>query len=50
MSDYVPGGATATFAPMFPDIVVTTIDGAGHWVHADKPGKFVEAVKMALTR
>jgi len=50
MSDYVPDGAAAHFAPMFPDIVVTTIDGAAHWVHADKPGKFVDAVQTALAR
>lgn len=50
ISDYVPGGDAALFAPMFPNTVVTTIDGAAHWVHADKPAKFIEAVHTALAR
>lgn len=50
LSDYVTGGDGAPFAPMFPDIAVTVIDGASHWVHADQPGKFVDAVLQALRR
>ncbi len=50
LSDYVPSGDGAPFAPMFPDIAVTVIDGASHWVHADQPGKFVDAVLQALRR
>ena len=28
----------------FPNVEIATIAGAGHWVHADKPEKFIEAV------
>ena len=50
LSDYVPDGDAAPFAPMFPHLVVEVIDGAGHWVHADQPVKFTEAVRRALAR
>lgn len=38
------------FQPMFPTAEVEFIDGAGHWVHADKPAAFVEAVRRSLSR
>jgi len=50
LSDYVPRSDTSVFAPMFPDLVLEVIDGAGHWVHADQPVKFTEAVLRALGR
>lgn len=50
LSDYVPNGDAALFAPMFPHIAVEVIDGAAHWVHADQPKIFVEAVQRALAR
>jgi esterase len=50
LSDYVPGGDASVFAPMFPNLAVETIEGAGHWVHAEKPQEFVQAVRRALQR
>ncbi len=50
LSDYVPGGDTQAFRPMFPRIEIEVIDGAAHWVHADKPQAFFEAVQRALAR
>jgi pimeloyl-ACP methyl ester carboxylesterase len=50
LSDYVPGGDPRPFEPMFPRIVLEVIDGAAHWVHADKPQAFFEAVQRALAR
>ena len=50
LSDYVPGGNTQSFRPMFPRIEIEVIDGAAHWVHADKPQAFFEAVQRALAR
>lgn len=50
LSDYIPGGDTRPFKPMFPRVVVEVIEGAAHWVHADKPQAFFEAVQRALAR
>jgi pimeloyl-ACP methyl ester carboxylesterase len=50
LSDYVPDGDVSSFAPMFPQLQVDVIGGAGHWVHADKPQEFVAAVQRALRR
>lgn len=33
---------------LFPNAYLVTIDGAGHWVHAEKPQEFVEAVREFL--
>ena len=48
LSDYLPQGDRTPFAPMFPQLEVVVIEGAGHWVHADQPVKFTEAVQRAL--
>ncbi len=50
LSDYVAGGDLRPFQPMFPRVVLETIDGAAHWVHADKPQAFFAAVERALAR
>ena len=50
LSDYVASGDVAPFLPMFPRVEVEVIDGAAHWVHADKPQLFFEAVQRALAR
>ncbi|KAL5016869.1 hypothetical protein ScPMuIL_006458 [Solemya velum] len=34
---------------LFPNAVVQYIEGAGHWVHSDKPAAFVDIVKQFLT-
>lgn len=40
-SDYVRGAGEAEIARLFPQAEIRTIDGAGHWVHADKPRDFM---------
>jgi len=50
LSDYVAVGDVSSFAPMFPNLQVEVIAGAGHWVHADKPQEFIAAVQRALER
>lgn len=50
LSDYVPGGDVGPFKPMFPRVAVEVIAGAAHWVHADKPQTFLEALQRALAR
>ena len=47
-SDYVRAADGSEFAPMFPLAEVAFIEGAGHWVHADRPQAFAEAVRRAL--
>jgi len=36
------------FQPMFPNISLELIPGAGHWVHADKPEELLAAARRAL--
>ena len=38
-SDYIRADHAATIERLFPDTTHTSIAGAGHWVHADKPGE-----------
>jgi pimeloyl-ACP methyl ester carboxylesterase len=47
-SDYVAQRDGASFRPMFADIEVAVVEGAGHWVHADRPAEFLACVRRAL--
>ncbi len=50
-SDYMPSdhaSAIASFQPYFQAVRLTTITGAGHWVHADQPEAFVSALRDCL--
>jgi len=47
-SDYVAQLDGADFRPMFPQVDVQVIDGAGHWVHADRPAALLALVRQAL--
>lgn len=47
-SAYVARRDGADFAPMFADVDVHVIEGAGHWVHADQPDQFVAIARQAL--
>jgi esterase len=49
-SDYVAQRDGASFRPMFTDIDVEVIEGAGHWVHAEQPAAFLASVRQALSR
>lgn len=43
-SPYITEEDEQTIKRIFPNAVVQTIAGAGHWVQAEKPAEFVEAV------
>ena len=47
-SDYVSGRDGLAYAPMFSRVQLDVIADAGHWVHADQPEAFVDAVQRAL--
>jgi esterase len=46
LSDYVSPSDRAAFAELFPQAQTVEIDGAGHWVHADRPAEFVAALEL----
>ena len=43
-SDYVADEDREIIISFFPEAEIVTIDGAGHWVHAEKPQEFGEVV------
>jgi len=47
-SDYIRDEDIAELKNKFPGAVVKTIPGAGHWVHSDSPGEFLEALRAFL--
>jgi pimeloyl-ACP methyl ester carboxylesterase len=47
-SSYVEQRDGAAFQPMFTQVEVDVIAGAGHWVHADQPAAFLAAAQRAL--
>jgi pimeloyl-ACP methyl ester carboxylesterase len=47
-SDYIGDDDRPHFARLFPRVQFVTIAGAGHWLHADKPEAFIDAVVTAL--
>lgn len=44
-SGYVNDDDIANYKEHFPQVKVVTIDGAGHWLHAEAPKKFLEALR-----
>lgn len=48
-SDYVRPEHHAEIERLFPAATIEAIADAGHWVHADAPGAFVESVRRFLT-
>jgi len=46
LSDYVQPADQAALAKPFPAMRVVEIEGAGHWVHADRPAEFVAALDL----
>jgi len=48
-SDYIQPDAQAAFAQRFSQIELKIINGAGHWLHADKPQLFINIV-LRFTR
>lgn len=47
-SDYLSGSDLPEIKKAFPAAALITINGAGHWVHADKPKEFFEEVIKIL--
>ena len=49
-SEYAPAEADAAIRAAFPEAEIAVIDGAGHWLHAERPAAFFEAVSAWLSR
>lgn len=47
-SDYITENDLPVIEKQFPESIVKTIPGAGHWVHAEAPRRFMEVVKSYL--
>jgi pimeloyl-ACP methyl ester carboxylesterase len=43
-SDYVAAKDEVQIRALFPRADIVTIEGAGHWIHADQPERFLEAL------
>lgn len=48
-SGYIADSDLPTIKKLFPNSRVETIEGAGHWVQAEKPAEFVEVLTSFLT-
>lgn len=49
LSDYVQPGSRAKINQLFPNAMFEEIDGAGHWLHAEKPREFQSSVQNFLS-
>jgi esterase len=49
-SEYLRPEHRATIQRLFPAATIETIANAGHWVHAEAPGLFLDAVNRFLSR
>lgn len=47
-SDYVRPEHRDLIKSLFPNVEFSVIDGAGHWVHAEAPAPFIEAISAFL--
>ncbi len=47
-SDYVRPEHEARFRALFPDLRFATLEHAGHWLHAEDPAGFLDAVATFL--
>ncbi len=47
-SDYIKDGDLEVINEKFPGSRIRTIEGASHWVHADRPGEFYQVVSDFL--
>ena len=47
-SDYVRGSGEREIARLFPKAEIRTIDGAGHWLHAENPREFMTILSEYL--
>lgn len=49
-SRYIRSQHLAEIGSLFPRFVVSTVKGAGHWVHADNPAETLRLAKSFLDR
>ncbi|MBK6932205.1 MAG: alpha/beta fold hydrolase [Saprospirales bacterium] len=47
-SDYIKDSDFTFIKSLFPQAEIATIEGAGHWVHADQPGALLATVRTFL--
>jgi pimeloyl-ACP methyl ester carboxylesterase len=47
-SDYLPPESRERVARLFPAAEIAAVEGAGHWLHAEKPAEFAAAVERWL--
>jgi pimeloyl-ACP methyl ester carboxylesterase len=43
-SDYLKKSAISDYQQLFPESKLATIEGAGHWVHAEAPEAFIQSI------
>ena len=49
-SDYIPENEVPDITGFFPAAEIVTIPDSGHWVHAEKPGEFMEKLMLFLEK
>ena len=49
LSDYVLPEYGETILAQFPQATSFTVNGSGHWVHAEKPDAVIRAIERFLT-
>ncbi|TRX62783.1 alpha/beta fold hydrolase [Fulvivirga sp. M361] len=49
LSDYISDSDNTLIKTIFPSSSIATVDGAGHWVHAEKPQELLQLVLNFLT-
>ena len=47
-SDYISTGDLPAIKEIYPEARIIDIAGAGHWLHAEQPEKFIEAVLSSV--
>ena len=47
-SNYILDDDINLIQEIFPNSILETIDGAGHWLHAEKPQLFLQLVRAFL--
>ncbi|MBN2614013.1 MAG: alpha/beta fold hydrolase [Bacteroidales bacterium] len=48
LSEYITEKDVALIKELYPHAVIKNIEGAGHWVHAEKPGELMDAIMEFL--
>lgn len=48
-SDYIKDSDFALIKSLFPQAELVSIEGAGHWVHADQPAELLQVIRRFIT-